>query len=289
MLIDTISLELFSHTDHWLENGQFVLHDRFFMLRNFSFASKDFLSRNQPYRLQEGRVVMVKKGQADYSFNLVDYHFEVDDLVVFLTDTLIEKHYHSDDFEVNAMSFDYDGAWLPADVSRGFIHLHLDDYTRPIVMQHFEMVWSMAHEPQFPLDNIQALLNSFLLFIGRYARLQPALRLSRSEETLRRFVALVSQHAARHRNIPFYADHLCIAAHYLSTLVKQTSGRTVMQWINLTAVKEVKVWLAYSDETIAQIADRMQFPCAASLTKFFRRETGLTPMQYRLSSTRRKV
>ena len=36
-----------------------------------------------------------------------------------------------------------------------------------------------------------------------------------------------------------------------------------------------------SDETAAQIAERLRFPCPASLTKFFKRATGMTPGQYR--------
>ena len=280
MLIDTISLELFNHTEHWKENGQLVLHDRFFMLRNFSFARRDFLRTAQPYRLQEGRVVMVRRGRADYTLNLVDYHFEAGDLVVFMADTLIEKHSHSADFEVDALSFDYASPWLP-DVVGGLVVMHLDATTRPVVEQHFAIAWAMAHEAPMPVENIRLLFNSFLLYISRHAHQQPRARSSRSDELLHRFVTLVSQHAARERNIPFYASRLCIAPHYLSTLVSQKSGRTVMQWINQTALKEAKVWLAYSDETIAQISDRMQFPCAASFTKFFRREAGMTPSEYR--------
>ena len=113
--------------------------------------------------------------------------------------------------------------------------------------------------------------------------------MSRNEDTLRRFIALVSKHAAYHRNIPFFASKLCIAPHYLSTVVKQSSGRTVMQWINQTAVKEIKVWLAYSDETAAEIAHRMNFSCPASLTKFFKRETGFTPSEYRIETRRVKL
>lgn len=280
MLIDTISLELFNNTEHWKENGQLVLHDNFFMLRDFSFARKDFLQSSQPYRLREGRVVIVKRGSAHYSFNLVDYHFEAGDVVAFLADTLIEKKGHSDDFEVDALSFDYDSPSLPR-LESGFFCLHLDGRSRPIVMQHFDLLWQMAQEPAFPSDNIKVLLSSLLLFIKRHAGTLPVSKASHSQDTLRRFVDLVSRYAASERNIPFYADRLCIAPHYLSTLVKQVSGRTVMHWVNQTALKEAKVWLAYSDETIAQISDRLNFTCPASFTKFFKREAGITPAQYR--------
>ena len=289
MLIDTISLELFSHTENWKENGKLILHDRFFMLRDFSFAHKDFLQSKQPYRLQEGRVVIVKKGWADYSFDLVDYHFTEGDMVVFLTDLLIEKHGHSDDFEVDAFSFDFDSPCLP-EMNEGFIILHLYGKTQAIVMQHLNLLWELAHEEPFPSENIRLQQDSLLLFIRKQEGKKTVYRsMSRNEDTLRRFIALVSKHAAYHRNIPFFASKLCIAPHYLSTVVKQSSGRTVMQWINQTAVKEIKVWLAYSDETAAEIAHRMNFSCPASLTKFFKRETGFTPSEYRIETRRVKL
>lgn len=282
MLVDAIALELSSHTEHWKENGQLVIHDHFFMLRDFSFSRKDFLRTTQPYRLQEGRVVIVKRGCADYSFNLVNHHFEAGDLVVFLANTLVEKHGHSADFEVDALSFDLDSPWLP-DMERGLLRMKLSEQTRPVVMQHFSLLWEMAQHSPFPAENVRLLLNSLLLYVGRCCQsVAVASPASRREELLRRFISLVSQHAAHERSIPFYAQQLCVAPHYLSTLVKQGTGRTVMQWINQVAVTEAKVWLAYSDETAAQIADRLNFPCPASLSKFFKRETGLTPGEYRL-------
>ena len=73
MLVDTISLELFSNTENWKGQGEIFLHDWFWMLRNFDIRHREFLFSTQPYRLQENRFVWVKRGWASYSFNLVDY------------------------------------------------------------------------------------------------------------------------------------------------------------------------------------------------------------------------
>ena len=288
MLVDTISLELYSHTENWRENGQMFLHNRFWMLHGFDIRNREFLFSTQPYRLQENRVVWVRRGWASYSFNLEDYRFDAGDLVVFYADTLVEKKAHSEDFEFDA--FRYDGFVSDlADVGveegsehPSFIRLRLDAESQPVIEQHFSLLWEMAHQPSFPEDNINLIIRSLLLFVNReHGQVATTIPSSRQSDMLRRFVALVSRYAGTERNIPFYADKLCIAPHYLSALVKQASGRTVMEWINETAVKEVKVWLAYSDETMAQISERLQFPCPASLNKFFKRETGLTPGQYR--------
>ena len=300
MLIDTIALELYSHTEQWKEQGHLFLHDDFFMLREFGFASREFLVPSQPYLLRDGRVVLVRQGMARYTFNLVEYEFVAGDLVVFFGDTLIEKRSLSPDFQLDAFSFHpssrneelrtkknedtLDGKSM-AQVDSSFFILHSSskkDSTRSIIDQHFALMWSLAQQQPFPDENVRMQVESLLHFV----RLQQAENTAtkpanHQEETLRRFISLVSRHASSERAIPFYADRLCIAPHYLSTLIKQLSGKTVMQWVNQTVVKEIKVWLAYSDETAAQIADRLNFPHPSSLTKFFKRETGLTPTEYR--------
>lgn len=286
MLTDTISIELFRNTEDWKGHGEIFLHDHFWMLHDFEIRDREFLFTTQPYHMYENRVVWVKQGSASYSFNLVDYDFHAGDLVVFYADTLVEKKRHSPDFQFDAFRFDglveLSAEEKPVSDPTSFIRLSMEPQTQAIVSQHFGLLWQVVHQQPFPRENVQLLIRSLLLYAGRqHGRVAAPVPASRQQDTLRRFVALVSRYAGRERNIPFYADRLCMAPHYLSTLIKQVSGRTVMQWINETAVKEIKVWLAYSDETAAQISERFRFPCPASLAKFFKRETGLTPGQYR--------
>lgn len=292
MLNDTITYELFRNTEIWKGHGEIFLSDPFWMIRGFNIRGREFLFPAQPYLLQERRVVWVKKGWAVYAFNLVEHRFEAGNLVVFYGDTLVEKKGCSADFEFDAFRYDSlleNPPVPPTEAPEGadaeppsFIRLPMDESCTALVAQHFALLWDLVRQEPFPRENAALLVRSLLLCaVQRYGQAPAPQPLTRQQETLQRFVALVSRFAVSERNIPFYADKLCIAPHYLSTLVKQMSGRTVMDWINETAVKAVKVWLAYSDETAAQIAERLRFPCPASLTKFFKRATGMTPGQYR--------
>ena len=277
MLIDTISLDLLMNTAQWQEHGNFVLHDNFFMLKDFKFQEREFLMPTQPYLLREGRFVYVRQGWADYSFDLVDYHFVAGDIVIFHAETLIEKRKLSPDFEIDAFTF-----VNTAPATSNFTCVHPDETRRPTIEAHIALLWELVRQEPFPTECVTLLTQSMLTYVATLETKQEAGHTrSRKDETLRRFISLVSRHAGQERNIGYYADRLCLAPHYLSTLIKQSSGATPMQWINKTAIKEIKVWLAYSDETTAQIADRLNFPCPSSLTKFFKRETGMTPTEYR--------
>ena len=295
MLTDTISLELFRNTDNWKGHGDIFLHDRFWMLRHFNIRGREFLFSTQPYLLQEQRVVWVRRGWACYSFNLVDYRFVEGDLVVFYGETLVEKKENSSDFEFDAFRYDGVVSDVPipdvathhassddTDEQPRFIRLHADNAQCLTINRHFDLLWEMVAGQPFPCDNVSLIATSLLLYAKQqYGQAEVEHRPTRSEDVLRRFTSLVSKYADRERRIAFYADKLCIAPHYLSAVIKQTSGRTVMDWINQTAVKAIKVWLAYSDETAVQISERLHFSCPASLTKFFKRATGMTPGQYR--------
>lgn len=281
MLIDIFNLQLARRRDRWHAFGDIFYHEPFFMLHHFGLHNSQFLLPSQPYLLREGRVVLVRRGEASYSFNLVEHRFRAGDLVVFNADTLVEKQGHTDDFEFDAFNFPAP----PTDDVEGpsYLCLPLTETLRPIVDMHFDLLWALVNNAEeFPQKNVSLLTESLLQVVRSHAQAAPPVApTNRNDALLNRFLMLVSRYASRERNIPFYASRLCLASHYLSALIRQISGRTVMQWINQTCVKEIKVWLAYSDDSVGEIAHRLNFPCAASLTKFFKRQTGLTPSLFR--------
>jgi AraC-like DNA-binding protein len=282
MLIDSIAVKLLLDKTKLQENGQVFVSDGFFMLKDFKLGGREFLVSSQPYRLLEGRIVRVLKGSACYSFNLVEYSFSAGDLVVFLADTLIEKRYHSDDFEFNALTFTADSDWNDM-ASGGFLRLSMTEEEQEIVDGHINLIWQTIRGKNFMPKNVSLLTRSLLLYASSCRSQNVSLRPkgSRRSSIIQRFLTLVSQHAALERTVGFYAEQLCLAPHYLCNLVKEETQKTVMDWVTAAAVKEIKVWLAFSDETIASIADRMNFSCASALTKLFKRATGQTPAEYR--------
>ena len=50
---------------------------------------------------------------------------------------------------------------------------------------------------------------------------------SRAEEYFRQFMQLLGEHYKEERSVGFYARKLCITPKYLTTLIKQISGKSV--------------------------------------------------------------
>ena len=91
----------------------------------------------------------------------------------------------------------------------------------------------------------------------------------------------MNQHGTIERAIPFYANQLCLSPNRLSAVIKEYSGQTVMQWLNRRLVLQAKVLLRGGTDPIGDIAFALGFDEQGSFARFFKRETGMTPTEYR--------
>lgn len=107
----------------------------------------------------------------------------------------------------------------------------------------------------------------------------------RTEEIFYAFMRLLPQHFAQHHDIPFYASQLSITPTYLSRIVRQLTGRTVVDYINQMLLMEASFLLRTTSLTIGQVADRLSFADTASFSKFFTRMQGQSPRLFRCAIT----
>ena len=104
----------------------------------------------------------------------------------------------------------------------------------------------------------------------------------RVEEIFIGFIRLLPRHFAEHHDIPFYADRLHITPVYLSRVVRQVTGRTVIDYINQKLLMEASFLLRTTSMSVTQIADRLHFADTPSFSKFFSRLKGMNPKEYRV-------
>jgi len=97
------------------------------------------------------------------------------------------------------------------------------------------------------------------------------------------FKSLLSRDVIRERTVRYYADQLHVTPKYLSELVKEQTGRTAGEWIDQTVILEAKVLLQRNDLSISQVADTLNFSDQSVFGKFFKVNTGLSPLHYRNS------
>jgi AraC-like DNA-binding protein len=98
---------------------------------------------------------------------------------------------------------------------------------------------------------------------------------------LKKFIQLVNNHYVDKRTVQEYADMLSVTANYLSQSVKQVSGKNALAFISERLAGEAKSLIRYTDSGIAEIAYQLNFSDPANFGKFFRRQTGESPSDYR--------
>ncbi|MDE6769140.1 MAG: AraC family transcriptional regulator [Muribaculaceae bacterium] len=98
-----------------------------------------------------------------------------------------------------------------------------------------------------------------------------------------KFLRLLTENFARHHDIAFYADALAVTTIYLSRIVKRFSGQTIKNHVDRMLVMEASYLLTNTDKTISQIAESLNFANPSSFCKFFSKQRGVSPREYRSS------
>jgi len=100
---------------------------------------------------------------------------------------------------------------------------------------------------------------------------------------LKRFRAKVNECFREWHEVGDYASLLHISAGHLSEVVKLQSGRPAIKHIHERLVLEARRLLFHTDRSLKEIAYDLGFSEASYFNRFFKRETGVTPADYRTS------
>ena len=94
----------------------------------------------------------------------------------------------------------------------------------------------------------------------------------------------LAQHFREHRDVSFYAEKACLSSKHFSAVVKQETGQTAAYWIHRQVVAEAKMLLhVRRDLSVQVIADMLGFEEQSTFSRYFRRETCMSPSDFRNS------
>jgi AraC-like DNA-binding protein len=178
------------------------------------------------------------------------------------------------------------------------------------LMTHYDTI--MEH-PVIPLsENISTYFNDYFSLVSRISfdetlELSPAVievilssvitgisesysncniqrsNITRKDEICKELIQLVTQYYATERKAQFYADKMGVSLQYLSTTVKQVTGKNILDIISYVVIMDAKSKLKSTDMTIQEISYSLNFPNASFFGKYFKRHVGMTPLEFRAS------
>lgn len=96
-----------------------------------------------------------------------------------------------------------------------------------------------------------------------------------------RFLCLVGEHFRSTSAVSQYAGRLQVTPSHLNETVRRTLGKTAGQVIRERVVLEARRLLRHSQLSISEIAYQLQFEDPSYFARFFRKQTGQPPAQFR--------
>lgn len=98
---------------------------------------------------------------------------------------------------------------------------------------------------------------------------------------VRRCQAYISHHLKQELSPDFLAEYLGLNRDYLLHLFTESTGESLMKYIQKQRIEDSKNGLKYSEKSILEIADSYQFKNQSHFARIFRQYNGMTPTEYR--------
>lgn len=246
-------------------------------------------------------VVLIRQGSATFSLNYRDYTVGKDDMLLFWPSLLVSLTRQSPDFVAlhllcERTLFERQLTTDPAyqQYSLFFFQaqspiLHLPDHLAQNLADDLRQLARHIVTPgPYQGAMLQHLLHVVLLqVLGPIAhRTDTAAPLSHPEQLFQQFITLLIRHYKQEHYTEFYARSLSISPSYLSRIIRQTTQKTAAYFINGLLYAEACRLLRHTDRTIQAIADELNFSDQSAFGKFFKANTGLSPLQYRNRSVK---
>jgi len=149
-----------------------------------------------------------------------------------------------------------------------------------------DMMDKLYTEHQRPGEWQQRMLTAYLTVLLTYlSRLYTEQFVSKPFSTdkllLKNYQANINDHFRELRQVSEYASLLNVSAGHLSEVVKAQSGRPAITHIHERLVLEARRLLFHTQHSLKEIAFDLGFSDASYFNRFFKREAGVTPAEYR--------
>lgn len=255
-----------------------------------------------PFRVDCYLAAYCVEGSVDCSVNLTDYHLTTGTLLLITPGNII-RITQPDELDQNlrvtlicvSASYISNIGINPSKVLVEAVEvlrdpcIHLSDDEAEMLHKYVNLALDITKtNSQFVKESIGGLVSSvFYQFAGFLANskrredMEKPVRTTRQRQMLEQFMKLAINDHAREHLVGYYADKMCVTPKYLSKIVKETSGRSVPDWLSELLILDAKNMLRHTDMTIKEISARLNFPSQSFFFRFFKNHTGQTPTQYR--------
>jgi AraC-like DNA-binding protein/mannose-6-phosphate isomerase-like protein (cupin superfamily) len=145
----------------------------------------------------------------------------------------------------------------------------------------------IAKGESYSVELLRSVLDLILTYCSTlYKTDENLLTKGKGHIVVKKFFQLVEENYAQNLTVAEYAGLMAITPNHLTQTVNQLTGKTSSQIIKSKQILEIKRLLVHTNLSVTEIAMRLNFPDQSYFTKFFKRESGLSPLQYRVKAVK---
>lgn len=255
----------------------------------------EWLPQGKTMKVDVDTIIFCRKGTANIEIDLIPYEIVANTQLIIIAGSIVHNISNSDDFKISYITFKhevYDEATAQLEPSFTFF---LKEY--PCVQLGEKRINKMNYLVEamedfynektncFRVKIFKNNIQSFLLDV--YDKTRTLFKIDKSEEVGRReelfikFIHLIHKYCPQQREVGFYAEKLCITSRYLSSITQNIADKSAKYIIDKHTIQRIKIMLKYSNMSIQDISYELNFPDQSFFSRYFKKHTGMSPLEYR--------
>jgi AraC family transcriptional activator of pobA len=248
----------------------------FYMIGFKKLKSGQIMYGRTEYDHDNGSMMFIKPRQV-IEFQSVE--FEEDAFIIFIHEDFLNGHILHTEMNKYAF-FDYEANEA----------LHLSPSEEQIMWDLYHKLEAEYHNntDEYSRDIMLTHIDSMLKYSQRFYKRQFINRTQLSGKTVSRFNDALAAYFANGLlvtqglpSVNVMASQLNLSPRYLSDMLKQETGKTAIELIHIYLVNEAKNRLKSDDQRVSEIAYELGFENLPYFSRLFKKETGLSPNQFK--------
>lgn len=260
----------------------------------------EFLKTGHPYHTSDPAILFLKRGNISIKKQINEINLSDNTLILLDVDTAYEVLEFDRHMELFLMVYSRD---YIENLTLKFNRLSVYRNIRSVLREDFQIAeqemlafFENIKHLRFFLENyesgqtyyseiIESCMSSVLYQLAGVVQHEneknPNKMMTRAQEISLQFLKMVSQHFKESTSVNFYAEQLHLTSRHLSSVLKDTLGKTAHQIISDFVSNEAKALLSSTQKTLSEIAYDLNFSDQYAFSHFFKKHFNLSPNQYR--------
>lgn len=267
-------------------------------IQRFEDAVKVFKGSVPPNRFSHFYIAIVTEGRGVKSIGLCEFEVKPNTLIFIPSSVIHSSHSFTQNTKGYILSFDarfvllkHSDKEVISNLSffnpgnQPFLYVN-NSHKQPLLNCFENIAQEYVNYSLFKDDLMQLYILELLFKVERLYKMQITTQGTFDNAVTKltsEFKKLIEKHFLIEKQVRFYAETMNLHPNYLNAAVKQSTGKTCSEWIHQRVLLEAKCLLRTTNLSVKEIAYYLSFADSAYFSKYFKKFSSKTPLEYKFS------